>query len=399
MSDELEDAMSEALGRVRRDVEAAVRIPPYELVLRRHRRRRRRAAGAGGVALAALVAAGFAITPALTSHRTTSVTPATDVRVSLAPPQGAGTLSLSDVSFADAAQGALLGRRCTATCHDVVSASSDGGQHYGAEVTVPGGHRYVAVVGDGMELAYAPDLAVSSDRGATWTALGVPAPVADVSVSGGTVLVLLTPAGAPAQLWSGPLDATSWAGYTDLGAVTGSDDTARLLRPATSSLVVVSSGSGAPRVASATLGPAAPRWRSSPLALCGAGALPSVSAVSATTWWVACEGQQDPDGAETVAVTTDAGETYTSGAPPAAGGTQQQVTALSPGVAYLSGGPALLVTTDGGRMWSVALKEPGLATPHVPAGVGGQDIWVVQPGAATVWRTTGGGTWTGLRLR
>jgi hypothetical protein len=266
-------------------------------------------------------------------------------------------------------------------------------------VTVPGSHRYVAVVGDGTELAYGPDLAVSTDRGASWAALAAPAPVADVSVSGGTVLVLLAPTGSEAQLWSGPLDATSWSGYTDLGAVTGSNDTARLLRPTSMSVLVVSSGTGVPTVASATLGSAAPVWRSADLALCGAGAAPSVSAVSSSIWWVACRGQQDAHGAETLAVTTDAGGSYTSVSPPSSGGTQQQVTALSSSRVYLSGGPMLLVTADGGQDWQVALREPGLGTPHIPAGVGGRDIWVVQPGAARVWRTTGGGTWTGLELR
>jgi hypothetical protein len=396
VTDDLEAAMGEAMGAVRRDVEAAVRIPPYELVLRRHHRRRRRAVGAGGIALAALVAAGFAVLPAVGTSRGRAVAPASAVSVSVAPQTGPGRLTLSDVSFADATDGAVLGRRCAARCADVVAATTDGGQHYGTEVTVPGDHRYLAVLAGGREIAYGPDLAVSDDGGASWSTLAVPAPVADVSLSDGRLLVLLVPPGAEAQLWQGPV-AAAWSAYAELGAVRGSDDTARLQRPDADTVIVVSS-QGVPRTAVTTLRGGTLSWRTDPIAACGGGAVPSVSAVTATTWWVACQGQADGQGAETVAVTTDAGATYTAADPPASASVQQQVTALSASRAYLEGGAGLLETSDGGATWSTVLPEPALGAPHVPGGVGGQDVWVVSPGGDTVWRTNGG-PWTGIRLR
>lgn len=399
MSDELGDAMS----RVRREVEAAVRIPPYELVLRRHHRRQRRRVGAGGLALAALVVVGVVVAPGLVGGRTGAVAPSSHtVSVSVAPITGRGTLTLQDVSFATPRLGTVLGRRCAQTCHDVTLASTDGGEHYGPEVPVPGSHRYVAATADGRQVAYSPDLTVSTDSGRTWAPLAAPAPVADIAVAGGQLLVLLVPTGGQAQLWSGPVAASSWSAYTEIGdGVPGSDDTARLSRPADGAVIVVSAGPGQPTVTTGDLeASGAVAWQTRPVGACGSGSRPNLSALSASTWWVACSGQRGPAGGEAVALTRYAGESYTDAGPSGSvsTATAQRVTATTADVAYLSGPGGLLVTRDGGESWRTVLTQPGLGDPHIPPGTGGADIWVVAPGTSTVYRSSGG-AFTGLRLR
>lgn len=400
----MSDELGEAMGQVRRDVEAAVRIPPYELVLRRHHRRQRRRVGVGGLALAVLVAVGLVVAPGLVGGRTGAVAPSSHmVSVSVAPITGKGTLSVQDVSFATARVGTVLGRRCAQTCHDVTLASTDGGEHYGPEVPVPGNHGYVAATADGRQVAYGPDLAISTDYGQTWAPLATPAPVADIAVTGGQLLVLLVPTGGQAQLWSGPLAAASWSAYAQIGdGVPGSDDTARLSRPADGAVIVVSAGPGrAPTVTTGDLeAGGAVAWQTRPVGACGQGSRPNLSALSVSTWWVACAGQRGPAGGEAVALTTYAGESYTDAGPPAAASTAtaQRVTATTADVAYLSGPGGLLVTRDGGQSWRTLLTQPGLGDPHIPPGTGGTDIWVVAPGTSTVYRS-GGGAFSGLRLR
>ncbi|HEY5336386.1 MAG TPA: hypothetical protein VIJ71_10260, partial [Mycobacteriales bacterium] len=281
MSDEVGDSMA----RLGRGVEAAVRVPPYDVVVKRLHRRRRRRAGVGGLVLAAFAAVGLTVLPQVT-HRPTNTVATAVVRV--APQTGVGTLSLSDVSFRGPADGLVLGRRCADTCHDVTLSTSDGGDHYGPEVTVPGRHRYVVAGGD-ADVVYAPDLAVRPDGAQSWTPLDVPAPVADVAVSDGSMTVLLVPPGAPAEVWSGPATPMSWSQFHRRAVVNGSDDSARLVT--VDGPTVVSTG-GTPRVATLDLlvqGPE-PTFDETPLAVCGAGSRPSVSAVSDTTWWVACRG-------------------------------------------------------------------------------------------------------------
>ena len=98
-------------------------------------------------------------------------------------------------------------------------------------------------------------------------------------------------------------------------------------------------------------------------------------------------------------MTTDAGQTFTSVAPPPTDDLGLSIVAVSARTAYLYGGDALYVTTDGGRSWQTALAEPGLGAPHVPAGHGGGDVWVLAPGANTVWRQLARGEFTGVRLQ
>ncbi len=393
MSTDGTEGLGASMGALRRDVEAAVRVPPYDVVLRRHHQRRRRRVGVGGLALAAVVAVGVTVLPGLSGPHRAGVTPTGRLSVSRPP---VGGVRLADVSFDGAQDGTLLGQVCAQACYDVALASTDGGRSYGAPVSVPGTHRYVAALAGGARIAYAPDLALSADAGATWIALAAPAPVADVVVAAGRMWVLLTPAGAAAQLWSGPATATSWAAYREASAVPGSDASARLVRPSAGTLLVVSGGQAGPRSVVATVSGTAVSWQAErPVSVCGVGSAPSVSAVSAGTWWVACGGQLAAAGGQEVAVTADGGATYTGVARVPTDSTGQQVTALSARVAYLWGGPELLVTRDGGGSWQEALAQPSLGAPHVPLGSGGADAWVLAPGTSTVWRTTGSG-WSAL---
>jgi hypothetical protein len=377
-----------------RGVEAAVRVPPYEVVVKRLHRRRRRRVGVGGLTLSALAAVGFTVVPQVTHHSVRTVQTAA---VRVAPQTGTGTLTLDDVSFRGANDGLVLGRRCADSCRDVTLATTDGGEHYGPEVTVPGRHRYVAA-GLPVDVAYAPDLAVRLDGAPTWTALDVPAPVADIAFSAGSMTVLLVPDGSPAELWSGPATPTSWSQFHRTALLAGTDDSARLVAGGGAPVVV--STTGTPRITS--LDPAGPGTAPSvsvmPLAVCGAASRPSVSAVTATTWWVACRGQRASGSSEEVALTTDGGRSFSNVGTVPSGALNQSVVGVSPTTAYLYGGPKLLVTHDGGATWQTALSEAGLGAPHVPPGTGGQDVWVVAPGSTTIYRTTGG-DWTGLRLR
>jgi hypothetical protein len=405
VGDGLDAEVGDVMGGIRREVEAAVRVPPFAVVVRRHHRRRRRRVAAGGVVLATAAVAAVLALPAIVGPRDRGETPTAAISVSVAPVTGTGLLSLSDVSFAGPQMGALLGRRCAASCSDVVLTTSDGGTTYGPETAVQGNYRYVAA-GTQTDIAYAPDLAIRHAGDAGWSVLAAPAPVADVSVAGPTVLVLLVPPGRPAQLWSGPTAADSWSAYEPVTSVPGSDDTARLLRPTADSVVVVSNA-GMPRSIVGSLlgagGAVGVRWaQPTDIAVCGPGSSAAVSAASPTTWWVACDGERDSDPmrGQEIAVTTDGGRTYTDASPPAAlsTSTQQLVTVTSPTTAYLSGGPALLLTQNGGVSWHSVLALPGLGIPHVPPGTGGQDVWLVASGGTTVYRSTGG-AFTGLRLR
>jgi hypothetical protein len=385
MTDRIEDEMGE-LGRA---VEAAVRIPPYELVVERVRRRRRRRAGAGGLLLAALVTVGVVVLPAVTREHAAGVQPTSAVRI--APPTGHGRLALSDVSYDRDERGLVLGRRCTDTCHDVALATTDKGVSYGPEVSLQGQHRYVAA-GPTLDVAYAPDLALSRDGGATWTELFPPQPVADVSFDGATITVLVTPPGAAAELWTGPKSVTSWSQMHLQSTVPGSDDSARLAIAGPLTLVV--SSTGTPRVA---IHDAGGGWTQRDLGLCAPGSGPSVAPVSATTWWVACRNEV-ADGTEVVGLTTDSGESYTSAGRLPDGDLDRSVDAVSAQTAYLYGGSSLLVTFDGGATWSVAFDQPGLGAPHIPPGHDGGDVWVLAPGANTVWRQLGHGRFTGIEL-
>lgn len=390
MSDGIGDSMAE-MGR---EVEAAVRVPPYDVVVKRLHRRRRRRVGVGGLVLAALAAIGITVLPQATRHPV-QTTQTAAVRV--APQTGPGTLTLEDVSFLGPTVGLALGRRCADGCQDVTLSTSDGGDHYGPEVTLPGRHRYVTA-GPGADVAYAPDLAVRPAGTPAWTPLDVPAPVADIATSGGAMTVLLVPPDAPAEIWSGPATPTSWTQFHLAAVVTGSDASARLVVGGGTPVVV--STSGTPRIATLdpSAQPAAPGYVETPVAVCGAGSRPSVSAVSDTTWWVACRGQRASGPSEEVAVTTDGGRSFSDVGAVPSGFLDLSVRGVSPRTAYLYGGPALLVTHDGGTTWRTALSESGLGTPHVPAGTDGVDVWAVAPGSAVIYRTTGG-AWTGLRLR
>ncbi|MGH3744881.1 MAG: WD40/YVTN/BNR-like repeat-containing protein [Mycobacteriales bacterium] len=390
MSDEIGDSMAE-MGR---GVEAAVRIPPYDVVVKRLHRRRRRRVGVGGLVLAALAAVGVTVLPQATRHPVRTMQTAA---VRVAPQSGPGTLTLDDVSFLGPSGGLVLGRRCADGCQDVTLSTTDGGDHYGPEVAVPGRHRYVAA-GRDIDVAYAPDLAVRASGSPTWTPLDVPAPVADIAVSDGSMTVLLVPPGAPAEIWTGPATPTSWSQFRRYTVVTGSDASARLVVGGTAPVVV--STSGTPRIA--TVAPAAagavPVVAEAPLAVCGSGSRPSVSATTATTWWVACRGQRTGGSSEEVAVTTDGGRSFSNVDAVPSGSLDLSVLGVSPTTAYLYGGPDLLVTHDGGTTWQTSLSEAGLGAPHVPAGADGRDVWVVAPGRTTIYRTFGG-SWTGLRLR
>lgn len=390
MSDEIGDSMA-GMGR---GVEAAVRVPPYDVVVRRLRRRRRRRVGIGGLALAAVVAIGITVVPQATRHPSP---PLQTAAVRVAPPTGTGTLSLDDVSFLGPRDGLVLGRRCADVCRDVSLSTTDGGDHYGPEVPMPGRHRYVAAGGD-ADVAYAPDLAVRPAGAAGWISIDVPAPVADVAVAAGTMTVLLVPPGEPAQIWTGPSAPTTWTQFRPYAVVAGSDASARLVVAGPAPVVV--STDGTPRIATldGQIQGAGPAFVETPLAVCGAGSRPSVSAVSATTWWVACRGERTAAGAEEVAITTDGGGSYSNVGTVPSQALNLSVVGVSPSTAYLYGGPELLVTHDGGATWRTALSEAGLGAPHVPPGQDGRDVWVVAPGLTTIYRTVGG-TWTGLRLR
>lgn len=372
-----------ALSGLRRSADH-VPVPPYAVIERRRRGRQRRQALGGGIgALAVLgLVLGLVLPNLGTGSSGTAVASAPQATVTVTvPPDGSfGPVALTDVSFGDNRHGVAIGSRCTSggTCHLVAARSDDGGGSYGREVTISDSSRAtkVAAIGANVVIAYAPGLFVSSDGGASWSSVGYgPGVVRDVTVAAdGTLTVLVARSSGPAHLLRGAVG----EGLTDAGAVPGTDATARLQRLGTDRYLVVTSGDGARLVGgSPVLG-----WATS--ALPEGCAYPSLSVGSAQVWWVACNA---PRGASASAVawrTVDAGAHWSRTAPAPVGVGPVTLTAFDGSVAYLSGTPAgLLSTQDGGSSWEAVPEFGGVRTgePHLRYGNGS---WVVAGNA--VWR-------------
>jgi photosystem II stability/assembly factor-like uncharacterized protein len=299
------------------------------------------------------------------------------------------------LSFLDANLGWALGSRCAdGTCHAVLRRTVDGGRTW-----LPGGDPKVSWMADEAPSAlgvrvdsvvfadplngwlYGSGIYATHDGGLHWKELNL-GYTFDVTPRGGTVWAVSyegcasNPCGPTVSRAPVGSDAFTAPGGFDAGQPRGqlvAPDAGHAYYFGYDALVTTADGGAT--------------WTRRDLP-CPDALGRTASAYGATTVWVVCGGTTDT-GAQTLAVSSDAGATWRTTPLPGKGQAVGELRVLSETYAWRTGATrGILVTRDGGRTWRAA---PGIGAAGALTFADPGHGWLIS--GNTVHRTTDGATW------